>query len=613
MNTPPPSSLLRFGPGRLATLLVMALVGVAWVAVAQQHPGNVDSAEPTLTTAGEAALPTTTPGTAYSFSMLDSHPDALHHDHFAGAFSDTDWSPQDGRRLATAQDEFRWMLTMFQTAYGLDDNYTIRVFDDRTGETLETYRLSHLVTPDDSPSQAHWDTVDRARRTATRSLLDKWENQGTPREHLVVRWGRLDQVRQARQRDLPYLQYEVALAEQLGLSLLSTEIGTVETFNQDWMVSTAGARSRYQMMPDILRMFGLERFEVRAVNGRRVVVREERHPLLAMEPALMLLRAYANAVGHELPGISAYHTGPGNIFTLYREYVQSASDLSHGEHVSDAYMWGVTDGFEQVYDVSTFGPHSRAYVLRAYGSLRATEAESVSPSATYRVEQVRLKPDVHLSLADLLEMLRPHNRRLDWGAGNDDANLYVRFRELNPHLELPPARGSGVPENGNLRLAATSGGEALRFFLPYGASAVMARVGLDGVEALRTFTPESFSLADSERLPADHDYAELVESIGQFGFTAANASRLEALHDRMQALARRHPKSRFRQNQARIIRIHRSIWRTSAFDNLADAVQRTFTETSSAAEPIAKPVGQWPSLRPIGPSFPLLPITPMTN
>src|SRR5690606_28302477 len=149
-------------------------------------------------------------------------------------------------------------------------------------------------------------------------------------------------------------------------------------------------------------------------------VREELHPLLSMEPSMMLVRAYSNAVGHELPGISAYHTGPGNIFILYQSYIRAhAADPPTDGHVSDAYMWGVTDGFEAVDARSSLGPESRAYVLKAYGALRATEDELVDPAETFRGERVQLRPAAATTLARLLETLAAAPR-LNWGPNNDD-------------------------------------------------------------------------------------------------------------------------------------------------------------------------------------------------
>ncbi len=519
------------------------------------------------------------PSDPYTFKGLDIHPDRIHNQYFAGAFSGL---AADDSSLGPLHD-FRWRLEMYRKAYGVDDNFTIRVLDDRTGETLEVRQLRDERDRFNRTGQAAWDEVNRARRAATTELRRKWEAYGIPRSDIVIRWGYANQTVEARGRDERYITYEVNLARRLGLSVLATEIGTVETFNQDWLVSSAGARSRFQMMPDILRMFDVEAYSLPVANGGTVQVREERHPLLAMEPSLMLVRAYANAVGHELPGISAYHTGPGNIFKLYREYLRANPGLARqGQHVSDAYMWGVTDGFEQVDEVSSFGPQSRVYVLKAYGALRAMEDQLIDPTNTIHAERVRLRPDASIRLSELLAALEPHGRRLNWGPIHG-TTLYERFRDLNPHIDLPRGSGDGVPASGDLRLTASADGDPVRFFLPQGATAVLRNVGLDVIGSAEPFNERTFLLPDSERTDVDRAYDRLVRDVGQFGFTHASQRRLDRIHDQLQQLASEHPESRYRQTQAKIVRIHRSIWRTSAFRDLVAT-----TETLLSVDPRVK-------------------------
>ena len=502
---------------------------------------------------------------AYSFRRLDIHPDRLFRDYFDGAFLS---DPAAAGGEMDEMSDFRWRLEMFRKAYGVDDNFTIRVFDERTGRDLETLTLRDLRDEYERTGIADWDAVNRARRTATSGLRQKWQDRGVPRQHIVIRWGYANQSLESRERDAPFLDYEVQLARRLGLSLLATEIGTVETFNQDWLVSSAGARSRYQMMPDILELFNVERYDLRTTGGSTVKVAEELHPLLSMEPSLMLVRAYSNAVGHELPGVSAYHTGVANIHKLYREYLRAHPLAVRSEqHVSDAYMWGVTDGFEAVDAVSSFGPHSRIYVLKAYGALRATENEVIEPKETAHVERVQLKPGATITLGRILEALGPHTSRLDWSYA-DSGSLYQRFRTLNPHIKLPAAGGSGVPPSGDVVFVSESGGDPVRFFLPDGSKRVLDRVGLDVIGEITEFDEDTFEVGPGERTRTDRAYEDLVEDIGRFGFTRANKARLERIYDQMQALARQNPDSRFRQTQAKIAQIHRTFWRTSAFESL---------------------------------------------
>ncbi|MFN3596663.1 MAG: hypothetical protein ACK41D_05265 [Rubricoccaceae bacterium] len=511
------------------------------------------------------------PTDPFSFSSLDIHPDRLHSDYFAGAFLlDADRTGLDSLRAAHLAD-FRWRLDMYRDTYGQDSNFSIRVYDERDGRTLEVFTLHELEARHNALGASNWDEVDRARRAATTALRQKWEAAGIPRDRIVVRWGRANQTLEARERERPFVEYEIQLARQLGLSLLATEIGTVETFNQDHLVSSAGARSRYQMMPDIMRLFNVETYRLPSASGGTVEVREERHPLLTLEPSMMLVRAYSNAVGHELPGVSAYHTGPGNIFRLYREYLRAHPTAARRQqHVSDAYMWGVTEGFERVRAGSSFGPESRAYVLKAYGALRATEHLPVDPAETDRVERVRLRAGESVTLARLLEALEPHEGRLAWGRTASMPNLYDRFAALNPHILLPAAGpGGGIPAAGNVRLMASVDNKPVRFFLPAGADEVLRRVGLDVLGTVFPFNEQTYRVEASEVTAADRDYAALVRDIGQFGFSHASKRRLDVLFERMQDLARQQPESRYRQAQARIIRIHRSVWSTAAFNDLA--------------------------------------------
>lgn len=574
---------------RIPLLTLAGLVALATV-VTVVFWSDLRAASPLSPPPAEAdgtELPVTplNPSDPYTFKGLDIHPDRIYGRYFAGAFSG----------LSAAADsseghlhDFRWRLDMYRKAYGVDDNFTIRILDDRTGETLEVMQLRGDRDRFNGSGQADWDAVNRQRRTATTALRKKWEAYGIPRSAIVIRWGYANQTLEARERDERYITYEVNLARRLGLSVLATEIGTVETFNQDRLVSSVGARSRYQMMPDILRMFDVEQYSLPVASGGRVQVREERHPLLSVEPYLMLVRAYANSVGHELPGISAYHTGPGNIFKLYREYLRANPGLARqGKHVSDAYMWGVTDGFERVDAVSSFGPHSRAYVLKAYGSLRATEDQLIDPARTIHAERVRLRPDASVRLSELLGALEPHRRRLNWGPIEGETT-YERFRDLNPHIDLPRGSGDGVPTAGDLRLTASADNKPVRFFLPEGATAVLRNVGLDVIGTSETFDERTFLLPDSERTDVDRAYVRLVEDVGEFGFTRSAQRRMDRIHDQLQELAAQNPDSRFRQTQAKVARIHRSIWRTAAFRDLVAT-----TETLLSVDPRVK-VGREP-------------------
>ncbi|MDX1530427.1 MAG: hypothetical protein R3362_02775 [Rhodothermales bacterium] len=538
--------------------------------VAQSVPVVPEPAEQTV----EAEEPVL-PRQPYTLADLDLHPDRLYAPYLTGAYLQRSDSASSDATL----DDFRTQLDIYQKRMGVDDNFTIRVLDNRTGQTLEVYTLDQMRERYEQTGKASWDQVNAARRTATNQLIRKWVARGIPKPNVAIRWGYASQVAEARERDLPFIEYEIRYARHLGLSLLTTEIGTQETFNQDWLISPVGARGRYQMMPDVLARFDIERYTVPAESGS-VEVMEWLHPLISMQGAFLWVRGYANAVGHEIPGVSAYHTGPGNIFHLYGTYLRAnaGEDLSE-KTVIDAYMWGVTDGFERVRKQSSFGPHSRGYVLSAYGALKAQEDEEIDPDQTIHAEFVQVEPGQRITLRQLLEALEPHDARLDWGPYADASdNPYTRFRALNPHFDLPRSSvedSLAVPAAGNVTLTNAVNGTAVRFFLPYGSLEVLQRTGQDVLAEEDAFLFDDDAFGDPARTGEmtvyDRAYQQLVEDIAHFGFTGTNQRRLGALYQKFQELAEQDP-TPYRVAQARVIGIHRQVWQTQAFRELSGTV-----------------------------------------
>lgn len=470
-------------------------------------------------------------------------------------------------------DEFHDLLELFTKRQSIDDNFTIRVMDRRTNDVLELYALADLRQAFQQGQTMDWRAVDRRRRVATRQLVDWYEQRGVPLEDIIVRWGRSNQIAGAQNRDQPYQAYEIQLARYLGLSLLPTQIGAVETFNQDDLVSSVGAKSRYQMLPRILRRNGINEYAVPTETNARVDVEEALHPLLTMEPAFLLLRGYVNAVGHEIPGLSAYHTGPGNIYMLYRRYLAESSYYRSSSTVADAYIWAVTEGFDTVSEETSFGAFSRGYVPSAYGALEARNRRPLDLSRTIRTTRVQLRPGASVSLRHLLAVLDSTDRSFHWGPAAGEPTTYDRFRVLNKHFDLPPSsENDAVPAAGNVRLISSVDGKAVRFFLPPGAPDALRQAGVDVLDpALRfrfdesTYTPPT----DAQRTVWDERYEALVDDIKHFGFTPENRERLLKLHDKFEELAEETP-SRYRQRQLKIIRIHRRIWISNPWDELSD-------------------------------------------
>lgn len=525
----------------------------------------------------------------FSLRDLEYHPDRLFQPYTAGAIVGDSTSP-----TVRIIQGFRELLDLYEQRQGIDDNFTMRVVDGRNGQLLELYSLEEQRERYRETGTADWDQIDRMRREQTRRLVDKYAARGIPRASITVKWGRANQVLEARERDLPFIEYEIRLARYLGLSLLATEIGTVETFNQDWLVSAVGARSRYQMMPSLLRREGIRHYTLRSASGSNISVFEEWHPLLTMEPAMVFLRGYVNSVGHEIPGISAYHAGPANVFNIYRKYLTEARDLiAPGASVLDAYAWGVTTGFASVTKGSSFGQHSRGYVPSNYGSLRATDSLMIDTTYTMRAERVQMRPGKQTYLSHILRTLDGHDDRLRWPRQVEDRSLYQRFRFLNPHLSLPDASDSlGVPVDGDVRLVSQVDGAAVRFFLPLGASAVLEEAGLNLLDPDKTRRYDENTFADpnrGEKTMYDRMYEDLVEDIGKFGFNRANRAQLFELANRFAELAQANP-THYRLVQNDIIQTHKGVWQWGQWETLAQTVAAVEGELRAAARPVA-PLG----------------------
>ncbi|MFQ5572158.1 MAG: hypothetical protein ACE5G0_20970, partial [Rhodothermales bacterium] len=411
------------------------------------------------------------------------------------------------------------------------------------------------------------------------------------------------QVHEARERERPFIEYEIRLARYLGLSLLATEIGTVETFNQDWMVSRVGARSRYQMMPYILRRNDIRRYRLSTSYGRKIKVYEEWHPLLTMEPAFLLLRGYINAVGHEVPGLSAYHTGPGNIFKVYELFLKEAPDLLYaGTSVVDAYVWALTEGYDKVSSTTSFKAQSRGYVPAGYGALRAVEKVPIDTLWTLHAERVQLKEGRSIYLSDLLEALEESGVHLRWARGTASLSLYERFRRLNPHFDLPQGDEDGIPATGNVRLVDQVGNATVRFFLPLNATTVLAQNGIDALddEATFRFDHNTYRLPDNKaRTPLDTQYHKLVQDIGRFGFTRENKARLDTLAVRFEQRSAEQP-THHHLSQSVIIKTHQQLWQFKGWTPLANIAETV--QDSIQPQPLpSRPLERMPVRPPIPP------------
>ncbi|MDX1545371.1 MAG: hypothetical protein R3247_00195 [Rhodothermales bacterium] len=591
-ETPEPT--VERGTRRTAVLLLAVLILVPLLLVlsggfdllAQSILLRLTNTQPAIEATDVRPVEVNRRAATYTFEESALHPHRLYPEYFEAELERLPLAAPS-TRLVTP---FRDLLDVYITRQGRDDNFTVRVLDQRTGETLEVYELDDEKARYQRTGTANWGAIDKLRREQTRRLVDKYAARGIPRQAISVKWGRADQVREARRREAPFIDYEVRLARLLGLSLLVTEIGTVETFNDDRLVSSVGARSRYQMMPYLLRKNNIQRYRLKTAYGNRIDVYEEWHPMLTMEPAFTLVRGYANAVGHEIPGISAYHTGPGNLFTLYRMFLTEAPELiGPGTTVVDAYLWALTEGYDTVSSRTSFKEYSRGYLPSGYGALRATESIPVDTVATFLAERVQLAPGKKVYLSDLLDGLEASRAMLHWGPMTDVDDLYERFRRLNPHIHLPaPAEGGGVPARGDVLLTREAGDAPVRFFLPLNASDVLALSGLDVFDDDATFRYDRNTYRPprpSERTVWDEQYERLVEDIAHFGFTQANRQQLLRLDAKFRELAEANPDSRYRQLQRDVIRTHRELWSFAGWERLSEAANAVRGQLRLPARP----------------------------
>ena len=534
------------------------------------------------------------PGTApaipaVTFKSMDIHPDRLFEPYLAGVLIPGKVSTIQAKMIK----DFRMMLQMYERRQGKDDNFTIRVINTRVDTTLEVFVLENEKERYEFRNPAtiwDWAQTDRLRTPATRTLTRKYVRMGIPERDITVKWGRTNQVLEAHRRDAPFIEYEIRLARYLGLSLLATEIGTVETFNSDRLVSSAGARSRYQLMPFILRQYGISHYDLRTEAGNRIRVYEEWHPLLTMEPAFLTLSAYSNAFGHEITGLSAYHTGPANIFRILDYYLtEHGSAFTSSSSVVDAYVWAVTSGYDKISQVSSFRTYSRGYVPSVYGSLRATETIPIDTSLTFRAEQVRLKAGAKILLSEILATLAKANGSSFPRSEPSLHQLYQTFRELNPHFQLPETTGDTdrITPNMNLQLVSHVGRIPVRFFLPLGSSDLLEKTDVDVIENTSTirFDPQMYAPPETTEITVwDRQYTDLIKDTERFGFSSNNRDRLRFLVARFHELADENP-TPYRRRQMYIIQTHNQTWNSTFWNQLVQKIAVVRGESRLNARP----------------------------
>jgi hypothetical protein len=177
----------------------------------------------------------------------------------------------------------------------------------------------------------------------------------------------------------------------------------------------------------------------------------------------------------------------------------------------------------------------------------------------------------------------------------------MRFRRINPHINLPPQRSTGtVPIEANVRFVSEQRSTPVRFFVPRGATARLADSGYEPFDEGRTvvFDHGSFDIPDYSYRDVDREYATLVNDIRSFGFTFANRVDLDSLYQDFQTAYTREP-THFRWIAKETARLHRWVWKSRNFDELASVVETArsrVTIPAMAPAPLperitAKPLG----------------------
>ncbi len=154
----------------------------------------------------------------FTLNDLENHPDDLHGSYTSVPLVTLDDHPIREEHL----EEFRDLLNVYVYRQAVDDNFTVRVFDRRTSGLLERYTLEDEKQQYHSTGIADWSEIDGQRSKISSRLIGKYRRRGVPLEDIMVKWGRLDQVMLAREREASFIEYEIRLSQTLGLSLLAT-------------------------------------------------------------------------------------------------------------------------------------------------------------------------------------------------------------------------------------------------------------------------------------------------------------------------------------------------------------------------------------------------------
>ncbi len=172
------------------------------------------------------------------------------------------------------------------------------------------------------------------------------------------RTGYADRFVDALDRAAPYIPYLESMASQRGLPRDTWLLAVQESLFRPTAVSSAWCEGPFQLSRPAARTFGLVVPRL-ARGGNTTQVNESLHPLLAAQAAFDLLYAYAYHTGGFLTGVSAYHTGPGNlakmrILQLRHPQWRSQEDAGVPAMIAERYLHGIDAAlFDPVTEMSS--------------------------------------------------------------------------------------------------------------------------------------------------------------------------------------------------------------------------------------------------------------------
>jgi len=212
---------------------------------------------------------------------------------------------------------------------------------------------------------------------------------------LSWRIGSADQIPKALDRASPFIPYLEAIGLRYGLDRDTWLIAIQESLFTPNVVSSAACEGPFQLNRHNARNAGLILPKGRGSN--KTNVNESLHPILAAEAAFGLLRSYVYHTGGFFTGMSAYHTGPGNLAQMRSQQIANADwktpshvtalddwqaeqlaaleylvmpdadENTPGTEAADAFSWIVTEGWQMPTNRTTFKKESARYVPRFMG------------------------------------------------------------------------------------------------------------------------------------------------------------------------------------------------------------------------------------------------------